>query len=53
MLVPDRGFRSQLRKPELTIRTPRMLCEIKNAHIGRKPKLIESSGVGLRLKVVV
>jgi len=30
-----------------------MLREIKNAHIGRQPNLIESSGVGLRLEVVV
>ena len=52
MLVPDRGLtiRSQIRKQELTTRAPRMLRAIKDAHIGRQPNRIESSGVGLRLE---
>jgi hypothetical protein len=52
MLVPEFGLsiRSQIRKNELTTKTPRMLRAIKNACLGRASGLIDSADVGLRLE---
>jgi hypothetical protein len=52
MLVPELSLsiRSQVRKTELKIKTPRMLRAVKNAYLGLSSGLIDSSGVGLRLE---
>ncbi|MFL5238272.1 MAG: hypothetical protein ACJ8EL_11840 [Rhizomicrobium sp.] len=50
MLVPELGLsvRSQIRKNELSTKTPRMLRAIANAWLGRESGLIDSAGIGLR-----
>jgi hypothetical protein len=52
MLVPELSLsiRSQIRKDELTTKTPRVLRAVKNACLGHASGLIDSSGVGLRLE---
>jgi hypothetical protein len=52
MLVPELGLsiRSQVRKNELTTKTPRMLRAVKNAYLGISSGLIDSSGLALRLE---
>ncbi|MET4479993.1 MULTISPECIES: hypothetical protein [unclassified Bradyrhizobium] len=52
MLVPELNLtlRSQVRKGELTTRAPRVLRALKNAWLGKGPRLIEDTNVEVRLE---